>query len=86
MELTRLGVGWSYGHTLDYSDESMLMIISSSSLGTLVLVPDNVRLMSLLEQVDYVLLSLRGSISIEGLYSWGTVIKVEGQHCFSSVG
>ena len=35
------GVGWSYSHALDCSDESMLMTISSSSLGTLVLVPDN---------------------------------------------
>ena len=43
-------------------------------------------LMSLLEQVDRVLLSLRGSVLVEGLYSWGTVIEVRGQHCFGSVG
>ena len=35
-----LGVDWSYSHALDCSDESMLMVISSSSSGTLVLVPD----------------------------------------------
>ena len=34
------GVGWSSSHALHYLDESMLMIISSS-LGTLVLVPDS---------------------------------------------
>ena len=33
-------VGWSCSRALDYSDESMLMVIRSSSLGTLVLVPD----------------------------------------------
>ena len=39
---------------------------------------DDGRLMSLLEQVDRILLSLRGSVLVEGLYSWGTVIEVEG--------
>ena len=46
---------------------------------------DDGRLMSLLEQVNYVLLSLCGSVSVEGLYSWGTVIEVGGQHCFGSI-
>lgn len=46
---------------------------------------DNGRLTSLLEQVDRVLLSLRGSVSVEGLYSWGSVIEVGWQHCFGSV-
>ena len=46
---------------------------------------DDGRLTSLLKQVDHVLLSLRGSVSVEGLYSWGTVIEVGGQHCFGSV-
>ena len=36
-----LGVGWSCSHALDYSDESMLIVISSSSLGTLVLIPNS---------------------------------------------
>ena len=40
-ELAHLGVGWSCSRTLDCSDESMLMVISSSSSGTLVLVPDS---------------------------------------------
>ena len=40
-ELAHLGVDWSCSHALDCSDESMLMVISSSSSGTLVLVPDN---------------------------------------------
>ena len=38
--LALLGMGWSYSRALGCSDESMLMIISSFSLGTLVLVPD----------------------------------------------
>ena len=46
---------------------------------------DDGRLTSLLEQVDHVLLSLLGSVSVKGLYSWGTMIKVGGQQCFSSV-
>ena len=36
------------------------------------------RLMSLLEQVDRVLLSLHGSVSVEGLYSWGAMIEARG--------
>ena len=40
MELAHLVVSWSYSHALDYSKESMLMVISSSSSGTLVLVSD----------------------------------------------
>ena len=47
---------------------------------------DDGRLMSLLEQVDRVLLSFCGSVVVEGLYSWGTMVEVGGQHCFSSVG
>ena len=42
-EPAHLGVGWSCSRALDYSDESMLMVIRSSSLGTLVLVPDTGR-------------------------------------------
>ena len=47
---------------------------------------DDGRLMSLLEQVNHVLLSLRGSVAVEGLHSWGAVVEVRGQHYFSSVG
>ena len=43
-EPAHLGVGWSCSRTLNYSDESMLMTISSSSLDTLVLVPDTKQL------------------------------------------
>ena len=43
VEFAHLGVGWSCSCALDCSDESMLMVISSSSPGTLVLVPDNER-------------------------------------------
>ena len=43
-------------------------------------------LSSLLEQVDCVLLSLRGSVVVEGLHSWGVVVDVGGKHCFSSIG
>ena len=46
---------------------------------------DDGRLMSLLEQVNYVLLSLCGSVSVEGLYSWGTMIEVGWQHYFGNV-
>ena len=46
---------------------------------------DDSHLTSLLEQVDRVLLSLHGSVLVEGLYSWGAVIEVGGQHCFGSV-
>ena len=40
-ELTHLGVSWSCSSALDCLDELMLMVISSSSLDTLVLVPDS---------------------------------------------
>ena len=46
---------------------------------------DDGRLANLLEQVNRVLLSLHGSVSDEGLHSWGTVVEVRGQHYFSSV-
>ena len=39
---------------------------------------DDGRLMSLLEQVDRILLSLHGSVLVKGLYSRGVVIKVGG--------
>jgi len=47
---------------------------------------DDGRLTGLLEQVDRVLLSLRGSVVVKSLHSWGAVVEVRGQHCFSSVG
>ena len=47
---------------------------------------DDGRLVGLLEQVDYVLLSLCGSVAVESLHSWGAVVEVGGQHCFSSIG
>ena len=47
---------------------------------------DDGHLTGLLEQVDYVLLSLHGSITVESLHSWGAVVVVGGQHYFSSVG
>ena len=47
---------------------------------------DDGRLTSLLELVDRILLSLCGLVSVEGLHSWGTMIEVGGQHCFSSIG
>ena len=46
---------------------------------------DDGRLAGLFEQVDCVLLSLRGSVVVESLPSWGAVVEVGGQHCFSSV-
>ena len=47
---------------------------------------DDGRLIGLFEQVDYVLLSLRGSVVVESLHSWGAVVEVGGQYCFSSMG
>ena len=47
---------------------------------------DDGRLTGLLEQVDCVLLSLRGSVAVESLYSWGAMVEVGGQHCLSSAG
>ena len=47
---------------------------------------DDGRLMGLLEQVDCVLLSLLGLFVVESLHSWGTVVEVEGQYYFSSIG
>ena len=47
---------------------------------------DDGRLVGLFEQVDCVLLSLRGSVVVESLHSWGTMVEVGGQHYFSSVG
>ena len=41
VEFAYLGVSKSYSHTLYRSDESTLMVIISSSSGTLVLVPDS---------------------------------------------
>ena len=47
---------------------------------------DGGRLAGLLEQVNRVLLSLCGSVVVESLHSWGAMVNVGGQHCFSSVG
>ena len=47
---------------------------------------DDGRLMGLLEQVDYVLLSLCGSVGVKSLHSLEVVVEVGGQHYFSSVG
>ena len=47
---------------------------------------DDGRLTGLFEQVDCVLLSLHGSVAVERLHSWGTVVEVGGQYCLSSVG
>ena len=46
-EPAHLGVGWSCSRALDYSDESMLMTISSSSSGTIVLVPNSMMMLVL---------------------------------------
>ena len=43
------------------------------------------RLMSLLEQVDRALLSLRGLVLVKGLCSQSAVIEVRGQHCLNSI-
>ena len=47
---------------------------------------DDGHLAGLFEQVDCILLSFRGSIAVESLHSWGTVVEVGGQHCLSSIG
>jgi len=43
-------------------------------------------LTGLFEQVDYVLLSLRGSVTVESFYSWCAMVEVGGHHDFCSVG
>ena len=47
---------------------------------------DDGLLTGLLEQVDHVLLSLRGSVMVKSLHSWGVMVDVGGQHCFGFVG
>ena len=47
---------------------------------------DDGRLMGLFEQVDCVLLSLRGLVAVKSFHSWGAMVEVGGQHCLSSVG
>ena len=47
---------------------------------------DDGRLVGLFEQVDCDLLSLRSLVMVESFHSWGAVVEVGGQHCFSSVG
>ena len=44
------------------------------------------RFVGLLEQVNCVLLSLRSSVMVESLHSWGTMVKVGGQHRFGFIG
>ena len=39
---------------------------------------DDDRLVGFLEQVDCVLLSLRGSVVVESLHSWGAMVEVGG--------
>jgi len=46
---------------------------------------DDGHLMSLLEQVNYVLLSLHDSALVEGPHSSGAVIEVGWKHIFSYV-
>ena len=46
---------------------------------------DDDHLISLLEQVDRILLSLHSLVLVEGLYSRGVMIEVGWQHCFGSI-
>ena len=39
---------------------------------------DDGRLAGLLEQVNCILLSLRGSVAVDGLHSWGAMVDVGG--------
>ena len=39
---------------------------------------DDGHLVGLLEQVDCILLSLRGLVAVESFYSWGTMVEVGG--------
>ena len=47
---------------------------------------DDSCLVGLLEQVDCVLLSLHSSVMVKSLHSWGAMVEVRGQYCFSSIG
>ena len=66
-----------------YSDFSFMVPTESLLVANEV---NDGHLVGLLKQVDYVLLSLCGSVTVKGLHSWGTVVEVGGQHCFSSIG
>ena len=68
----------------DSSSDFPLMVPTESLL--VVSRADDGHLVGLLEHIDYVLLSIRGSVMVEGLHSWGAVVKVGGQYCFSSIG
>ena len=71
----------------DFKDPSpdLPFVVSAESLLVASGVDDG-HLIGLLEQVDYVLLSLHGSVMVQSLHSWGTVVEVGVQHCFSSIG
>ena len=65
----------------DASSDFPLMVPAES-----LLVPSGVddgHLAGLLKQVNHVLLSLLGSVTVEGFHPWGAVVEVGGQHCFS---
>ena len=47
---------------------------------------DDGRLVGLFEQVDCVLLSLRGLVAVKSFHSWGAMVEVGGQHCLGSIG
>jgi len=64
-------------------DLSFVVLVESLLIASGV---DDGRLVSFLEQVDCVLLSLYGSVAVESHHFWGTVVEVRGQHCFSFVG
>ena len=63
----------------DFEDPSpdLLFMVPAESLLVASGVDDG-HLMGLFEQVDCVLLSLRGSVAVESLHSWGIVVEVGG--------
>ena len=80
-------LGPSKHEVSDHKDPSLdfPLMVPAESLLVMSGVDDG-HLMSLLKYVDRVLLSLCGSVLVKGLHSWGTVVDVGGQHCFSSIG
>ena len=83
--LGRLGPSKHKVSDLEDSPSDFPLMVPTESLLVVSGVDDSC-LIGLLEQVDFVLLSLCGPVAVESLHSCGTMVEVGGQHCFSSIG
>ena len=75
--LSRLGPSKHEVFDLEDPSSDFPLVVPTESLLVASEVADS-PLAGLLEQVDCVLLSLRGSVVVEGLHSWGIVVDVRG--------